>query len=105
MQNIVLIQVDDLRQIIREELAVNKPLNEPEKTKNEKPINQRDLCKFLDLSEPTVIRWRKKGLIPFMQIGSAIRYDVNRVIEALENGKKKPNLKTIKLSFPSKLSS
>ena len=105
MQNIVLIQVDDLRQIIREELAVNKPCNEPEKKKIEKPLNQRDLCNFLDLSEPTVIRWRKKGLIPFMQIGSAIRYDVNRVIESLENGKRKPHLKSIKASLPSKLSS
>ena len=54
-----------------------------------KPVNQKELCAFLGLSEPTVIRWRKKGVIPSMKIGSAIRYDVNKVIEALEVRDKK----------------
>lgn len=51
--------------------------------------NQTEMCLFLDITEPTIIRWRKKGVIPFMQIGSAIRYDVNAVLKALEkNGRK-----------------
>ncbi len=88
MQNLVLIQVDELRQLIRDELAVSAPVLEQPKPTT-KPINQRELCTFLGLTEPTVIRWRKKGKIPFMQIGSAIRYDVNTVIQALEVGNKK----------------
>lgn len=88
MQNLVLIQAEELRQLIREEMAATKPISE-QPSPATKPINQRELCTFLGLSEPTVIRWRKKGLIPSMQIGSAIRYDVNSVIKALEIGKKK----------------
>ena len=92
MQNLVLIQVDELRQLIREELAVSTPILDQPKPSS-KPINQRELCTFLGLSEPTIIRYRHKGKIPFMQIGSAIRYDVNSVIEALEVGKKKGAIK------------
>lgn len=77
---------DEVRQLIRDELSVTTPTPEQHKQAS-KPINQRELCTFLGLTEPTVIRWRKKGKIPFMQIGSAIRYDVNTVIEALEGGK------------------
>jgi hypothetical protein len=53
------------------------------------PINTQDLCKFLDITEPTVTRYRKKGLIPFFTIGSAIRFDLDKVIAALESKKKK----------------
>jgi hypothetical protein len=52
------------------------------------PITTIELCKFLDVSEPTIARYRKKGLIPFFTIGSAIRYDLNKVIASLENKKK-----------------
>ena len=48
-----------------------------------------ELCKKFDITIQTLIRWRHKGKIPFMQIGSAIRYDLNKVIAALEAGKKK----------------
>jgi excisionase family DNA binding protein len=88
MQNLVLIQVDELRQLIKEELAVTTLISEQPKPST-KPINQRELCTFLGLSEPTIIRWRKRGKIPFLQIGSAIRFDVNKVLEAIEVGKKK----------------
>jgi len=49
-----------------------------------------EVCRKFDITMPTLIRWRQKGRIPFMQIGSAIRYDLNKVIEALKvSGKKK----------------
>ncbi len=47
------------------------------------------LCARLDISEPTIIRMRKRKAIPFLQIGSAIRYDWRAVIEALEQKKHK----------------
>src|SRR5690606_11936464 len=54
-----------------------------------KPITQKELCDYLSITEPTVIRWRNKGKIPFMKIGSAIRYDINAVTAALEANNKK----------------
>ena len=51
-------------------------------------INREELCRRLDITEPTAIRWEKKGKIPRIEIGSAIRYNWPKVIEALE-GKQK----------------
>lgn len=56
-------------------------------SKNEKPINTKELLTFLDITEPTLIRWRSKGKIPFLKIGSRILYQKTEVIRALENKK------------------
>ncbi|GGC18267.1 hypothetical protein GCM10011386_07700 [Parapedobacter defluvii] len=50
-------------------------------------IDTKTLLNRLDLSEPTVIRYRQKGMIPFLQVGSAVRYDYQKVLEALEKKK------------------
>lgn len=50
-------------------------------------INRDELCKRLDITEPTAIRWEKKGKIPSLRIGSNVRYNWQKVIEALENKK------------------
>ena len=78
--------VQRFREAIKEEIAASgtSALNT---TKTEPPINTKQLCEFLDITEPTCIRWRKKGKIPFFQIGSAIRYDKSEVIEALRCNK------------------
>lgn len=59
-----------------------------QQVKNEQPITTKQLCEFLSITEPTVIRWRKKGKIPFMQIGSALRYDREAVIKAISEKRK-----------------
>jgi excisionase family DNA binding protein len=76
--------VERFREVVKQELltlTVNSESNEP-------PINTKELCEFLDITEPTCIRWRKKGKIPFFTIGSAIRYDKNEVMEALRKKQK-----------------
>lgn len=63
----------------------SQPGHEPRKIEI---IDQDELCKRLSLTRQTVSRWREKGKIPFIQIGSAFRYDWIKVIEALESKKK-----------------
>ena len=53
----------------------------------DKPVTTKELCQFLSISEPTCIRWRQKGKIPFMQFGGSIRYDKAAVLAAIENKK------------------
>lgn len=38
----------------------------------------------LQISEPTIIRYRKKGTIPYLRIGNVIRYDYEKVLKSLE---------------------
>ena len=50
-------------------------------------INEEELCKRLGITHPTAIRWRQRGKIPYLRIGSAIRYDWHKVVKALEQKK------------------
>ncbi|WP_158995207.1 helix-turn-helix domain-containing protein [Mucilaginibacter sp. L196] len=50
-------------------------------------MNTKQLINFLDITEPTLIRWRKKGKIPFLKIGSRILYQKSAVLAAIENKK------------------
>ena len=47
-------------------------------------IGRNELCKRLDITEPTAIRWEKKNKIPCFRIGSNVRYNWQSVINQLE---------------------
>lgn len=47
-------------------------------------INRTELKNRLGITEPTVIRWEKKGKIPCFRIGSNVRYNWQNVINQLE---------------------
>ena len=57
----------------------------PPHVDNEQPVTVKEICSFLGVTEPTVIRWRKKGKIPFMQVGSRVLFQKSAVLEALQN--------------------
>jgi len=93
MENVFLtsLTTPEVRQLFRQELETyfeNHSLNSASKPQNEQPINTKELISFLDITEPTLIRWRKKGKIPFLKIGSRILYQKSAVLAALENKKR-----------------
>jgi excisionase family DNA binding protein len=66
---------------IEEQLArfnVPAPVPQPE------IIGRDELCMRLNITTPTAIRWEKKGKIPALRVGSNVRYNWPKVIEALE---------------------
>jgi len=69
--------------------------NMPKTNPTPKPeiMTGEELCKKLDVTIQTLIRWRHKGKIPYLQIGSSIRYDFNKVLEAIEVSKNKGSRK------------
>ena len=69
---------------------LEKLLTTPGESKLIEIIDTKELCKRLNITEPTVIRWRKKGLVPFLNIGSSVRFNYENVLHALEvkKGKK-----------------
>lgn len=65
----------------------NRAINSIPTTIKAEIINRNELCKRLDITEPTVIRWEKKGLIPSFSIGSSVRYNWHTVLASLEKKK------------------
>ncbi len=91
MENVFLtsLTTPEVRELFRKELETFfGSQSTTNSAKSEPPITTKQLCEFLGITEPTVIRWRKKGKIPFMQIGSALRYDKEAVLQAITEKKK-----------------
>jgi excisionase family DNA binding protein len=78
--------LDQLLDEITERL---KPLvasgsNQTSAIDSEEIIDTSELCKRLAISEPSVIKWRRKKKIPFLRIGSSVRYNWPAVVRAIE---------------------
>lgn len=60
--------------------------SEPDVIPEKEPVilNGEQLRHKLNVTRQTLINWRNKGRIPYFQIGSAIRYDLNVVLKAIE---------------------
>jgi len=84
---LISIPIEELQILITECLVGCLKNNNGSSINNEQPVNTKELCSFLDITEPTLIRWRKKGKIPFLQVGSRILYQKSAVITALEHKK------------------
>lgn len=89
MANMTIIQLEtgELQDIIKQAVKEALELSAPAKQTLEAPtppITTKELCTFLNVTEPTIIRWKQKGKIPFYNIGSAVRFDLKKVLAALE---------------------
>lgn len=65
------------------EVMDSRPISNSPTKANEKPITQKELCAYLNITEPTVLRWRTKGKIPFFLVGTAVRFNLSEVLESL----------------------
>ena len=71
-----------MRDVMKEFKATENGISKNEVVR--KPITTKELCEFLGVTGQTIIRWKKKGKIPFFRIGSAVRFDLDKVLKALE---------------------
>ena len=74
--------IDLLKQAI-EEVLNNRETPKQETKDTEQPITQKELCTFLNVTEQTIIRYKKNKKIPFYQIGSSVRFNLSAVLKAL----------------------
>lgn len=74
---LLLSEINELKALITEKQAVGND-------HQERPITTKQLCEHLGITEPTVIRWKKKGKIPYMRIGASVRFNLKDVLKALE---------------------
>jgi hypothetical protein len=78
---------DDIMQELKE---IKERVNSmPQGTTRPEPeiIDTMQLCQKLKMSEPALIKLRKKKKIPFFQVGRNIRYNWPAVVTALEKSK------------------
>jgi excisionase family DNA binding protein len=86
---LVTLTVDDFKDILEKHLKVNNSGPSPSTfVLPEKLMTQKELCNYLSISEPTLIALRKRKVIPFLKLGSSIRYDIAKVLSCLEKNKK-----------------
>lgn len=51
-------------------------------------VDAKELQEILGISEASLIRYTRKGIIPFIKIGGSYRYNVDQVLKSLEVIKK-----------------
>lgn len=87
MENVFLtsLTTPEVRQMFRDELSkFFQNSNTTATPANAELITGDELCLKLGVTIQTLIRWRQKGKIPYLQVGGSIRYDLNKVLDALE---------------------
>lgn len=52
-------------------------------------VDSQTLMKCLQISEATLVRLKKRKIIPFVKIGGLHRYDLDKIINNLEVSSKK----------------
>ena len=55
---------------------------------SEKLYTAEEACKLLRCSKPTLHRWKKEGIIPFVRIGTNIRYKESDIKNLLNTKKR-----------------
>ena len=48
-------------------------------------LTTEELAKLLKVTPKTIVNWRIARVVPFFQVGHVIRYDLARVLGALEH--------------------
>ena len=76
-------------EIILHKLAeIKEALHNPgEDAEPSEIIDRKELQKRLAITEPTAIRWARRGKIPEIRIGNSVRYNWPNVVKSLENDK------------------
>lgn len=70
-------------------LELKHPESSKEESKPRTILDTDQLMAKLGVTRPTLSKWRKEGRIPFIQVGAVVRYDLEKVLEALENKKRR----------------
>ena len=86
---IVIKNKQELIEVLNEWEASKKPDQIKEvKEEDEIYLSQREVAKFLRVSLPTIIAWKKSGKIPFYQHGRKVLFKRSEVLLAMKNNMK-----------------
>ena len=81
---------DDIKKIVNDIINELKKSEQPPVEADEKPeklYTTAEACEILRCSKPTLHRWKKAGIIPFVRLGVNIRYKESDLKKLLETKK------------------
>lgn len=84
MDNILIISKNDLRELLEEMIPTTVEVKS-QKDESDKLFTASEACEILRCSRPTLHRWKKNGIIPFVNIGGNIRYrksDIEKILKS-----------------------
>jgi len=75
---------DELKEVIKQAISeMNEPTKEKATGYEDVYLSQKEAAKFLRVSPPTLIKWKKEGKIPYYQEGRTILFKQSELLEAL----------------------
>lgn len=79
------LSISELKELVKEcvtEVAILQPHDLGSKS-DEDLMTQRETAKFLRVSIPTIINWKKEGKIPYYQNGRTVFFKKSELLKAL----------------------
>lgn len=80
MSKIIVVDVDDLRKVIKE--TITQCIVQKESETYEGFIKIDEVCKLLQVSKPTIHLWKKQGKLPFHKIGKKLFFKKSEVLSS-----------------------
>jgi excisionase family DNA binding protein len=76
---------DELKEVIKQAISEMNSETSKEKTieSEDAYLSQKEAARFLRVSPPTIIKWKKEGKIPYYQEGRTILFKRSELLEAL----------------------
>ncbi len=75
-----------LKDVIKGEI-VAFGFSEPESTKQHEYWSRKETAKFIGCSLTTLYHYQRKGILPFVKLGSKVLFNKEEVLKALKGGK------------------
>ncbi len=87
MKNTILfsLTLDEFKDILKESISeMTLAKQSPKDNRSEESfLTQRQAAKYLQITEPTIIKWKKENRIPYYQNGRRILYKKSELLQAL----------------------
>lgn len=87
MKNTILfsLTLDEFKDILKESISeMTLSRQSPKDNRQEEAfLTQRQAAKYLQITEPTIIKWKKESRIPYYQNGRRILYKKSELLDAL----------------------
>lgn len=87
MNNIIMVNVADLKEAIRETIA--EVITSPQQVDNERDtlLSSKELCDLLNVSSVTLWRMQKEGRLQPQRVGRKVVFSKNEVMALVKEGK------------------